>query len=167
MLCVSDLLDLAIYYALKKYVNHRQIEIWRAKGSRNFEPTQWAVAGSPACSRAPGGRRRQPKPPSGGTLGNTQKKNRNPERSERVAEALALVSCVDFCRPVTTFGAPVIFILTPGSAAIAAPPGAIGYHPLKRVSNSASQRLANASTNSDLSLLLNYANAVCVSAVRG
>ena len=41
------------------------------------------------------------------------------------------------CRPLTTFGAPTIFILTPGSAADAAPPGATGYHPPKRVQNSA------------------------------
>ena len=54
-----------------------------------------------------------------------------------MAEAVALIYCVNFCRPLTTFGAPIIFILPPGSAANAASPGATGYHPLKRVLNSA------------------------------
>ena len=43
---------------------------------------------------------------------------------------------------------------TQGSAANAASPGATGYHPLKRVPNSARLQLANTSPNSDLSGLI-------------
>ena len=44
--------------------------------------------------------------------------------------------------PTPYVGAPIKFQGYPGFRRIAAPPGAIGYHPLKRVPNSARLRLA-------------------------